>query len=258
MGLLNISAEINRHETSAVFDTGAALCCLSASFAQSCDVEVLPGVAHTAGSAKNDVTIRIGLAKELKLGSNTFHNVVFGVLADEDLTFRQIGYRINAIIGFPVISQLGCLRLRSGSIDIVPSTGSGDVDRPDFIVDDQSIIVRVNYEGTDLSFLLDTGSDSTYLTPRCLQRFPALVEKASKSTHSLAGAGGGQEETIYEVPAFSCKIGGSKCFLQKVELHTVAHFANSDVDGVVGQDLLQKNGFGINFRTLQFRLLDTQ
>jgi hypothetical protein len=106
-----------------------------------------------------------------------------------------------------------------------------------------------------LSFVLDTGSNLTFLTPRCGQRFPGLIKNASRSTQGLSGAGGGEVETIYEVPEFPCKGGASECHLQNVKLYTQPDLANLGVDGVIGQDLWQKNGFEIKFRTLQFQVI---
>src|SRR5207237_3830724 len=101
--LLNVPVEINAQKMDFVFDTGANISTVSASTAQKLGLRIIEADIAVGSSTDIKVKSKLGVAPEIKVGQVTLKNVVFLVLEDKALTFPQINYQINGIVGFPVI-----------------------------------------------------------------------------------------------------------------------------------------------------------
>ena len=63
---------------------------------------------------------KLAVCSKLTMGNIDLFNVVFLVLPDEALSFPQINYQINGILGFPLIESLKEIRITQDGHFIVP------------------------------------------------------------------------------------------------------------------------------------------
>lgn len=89
-----------------VFDTGANLSTISESQAETMGMEIVASTIELGSSTQIKMDSKLAVADSLYVGSILFENVVFLVLPDEQLSFPEIEYQINGIIGFPVILDI--------------------------------------------------------------------------------------------------------------------------------------------------------
>ena len=109
--LLNIPVELSGQKMDFVFDTGANLSTMTVSTAGKLGLKVIEADVTIGSSTANKVKSKLAVVREMRIGSVVARNVVFLVLEDEALYFPQADYRINAIVGFPVIQGFGRLTL---------------------------------------------------------------------------------------------------------------------------------------------------
>jgi hypothetical protein len=91
----------------AILDTGANSSLVVQSRALALGLRILPGEVTVASPVAEQTPAQLAVADRLEIGSAEFHDVVFLVLPDEALTFAEGRYKIEVIVGFPVLSQLG-------------------------------------------------------------------------------------------------------------------------------------------------------
>src|SRR5690606_37498585 len=108
---------------------------------------------------------RLGIAETLMLGGMRFSDVVFLVMPDEALTFADGAYRIEGILGFPVLARLQRLAFEAAPdgerMTWRPSEGPGGA--RDLFVVGMTPYVYLDLEGEPTAFALDTGANTTSL-----------------------------------------------------------------------------------------------
>ncbi len=221
---------------------------------------LLPGVAHTsAGITGNENSLHVALLPDLSLGGATAHNVVLLVLDDSSLTFpngKGQTYRIDGIIGFPVLRALGRLTFHHDGTLEASTAGKTTSGSTPLQLRLLNPVMEATSEGQSLPFTLDTGASGTTLSVRYYDRF-----QADKSAWKIAqtksfGAGGETASQSFLVPSLALGVGDRTINLHDVPiLPAVQH---SDIDalfGNLGEDLFQSvESFTFDFRAMRFSL----
>ena len=89
-----------------IFDTGANLSTISESQAKKMNLTLFEQNVDVGSSTQIKVQSKLAVADSLYVGDILFENVVFLVMPNEQLSFPDINYKIDGIIGFPIILQL--------------------------------------------------------------------------------------------------------------------------------------------------------
>lgn len=256
MGLARVPATVNGTATEVLWDTGANLCTVSETFAKRCGFIPVEGAVEVSASTGKPVAGRMGLVAKLELGGCTLRNVACLVLPDEMLTFPEESYSIEAVIGFPVIEQLGFIRFESRDSVTVGLPRSEPESDPSMALVGFTPYVRVDYKGKKLPFLLDSGARASALEARFVEAFPELAKEGKEETGSIGGAGGSVEVKKLVLPKLGFTVGGRQVELQNVKV-TLAELAGSGVQtGVIGSDLLfSGHGYELDLVSMHFRLL---
>ncbi len=96
---------INGREQASVLDTGAVFSVVPQSTADRLQLSAVASTARTGSSTGSSVETRLAVADRIEFGDTVLRDALFMVVPDEGLRFPD-GYRIDAIIGLPVMRAL--------------------------------------------------------------------------------------------------------------------------------------------------------
>lgn len=254
--LARAQTDINGVTIDAVLDTGASYSTITQSEAEHMRLRFLH--AHvTVGSSTGDADARLAIADTLTLAGGVFHDVVFIVLPDEALTFGGGAYKIGAIVGFPVLVELGRLEfaLDDGQEHLRHRRSTRHA-QPNMILDGLQPVAEVEAPSANatLVMIIDTGARRTGFSMQAARDFPALVEGADTRTTTLGGAGGEiTHEDALAIASLTVNAGGRSVTLQDVRVTD----NDRNQHGLIGQDLLRSGrGYVLDFDAMRFELLD--
>lgn len=237
--LLNIPVTVNNNADEFIFDTGANFSTISKSNADRLDLEILPVSFDVEGVSKsNNSSLAIG--KSLKIGGIEFKNVVFLVIPDDQLSFPQIDYKIDGILGYPVISQLEEIHILQQSKQMFITSASTDLIAPNLAMDNLSPLVLVKVNNQSLPFYFDTGAKSSYFNSSYYNKNrAAIIKNGLQDSLILGGAGGSRKNNSYIVKDYVLHIGKNKIQMPKMHVMTAKTNLNDEkAYGTIGQDFI--------------------
>lgn len=239
VGLPRTSVLINGHVQESVLDTGANLSVVSASAAQRLGLEIR-GAATVGSSSRRAVATRVAVADRLQLAGLDLRNVVFLVLDDAQLDMPVPGgYRIDAIIGFPVLRAMGRIRFgRDGTL--LPQPGAGTADLPrNLALAGSDLYVAARIDGIAVPLHLDSGASRSNLSAHFARAHPQVVKDLPVTRQRMAGAGGSSERAVAQWPQAAVQIAAQRAVLPTLAV-TLQDPADVSVrnQGVLGWDVL--------------------
>lgn len=240
----SVPVEANGRRVTLGLDTGANISLLAKSVAERLGVRMLGSSISVGSITSIEVRPGLGFLPSMKVGGATVHNAVFIVLDDQALTFPD-GFKLEGVIGFPVIEGLGRVSFGGdGTVSVSRTSTRGG--RPNFCLDGKDILFRGVYEGKELTFTLDTGAERSVLYLPFLRDFEGEVKaRYEMRNEKFTGVGGTEEVPAYIVKEFAVKFSGKEVRLPEVRLLTRALTDNGKhFYGNVGQDLIKR------FRTM--------
>jgi len=245
--LANVPVTVSGKTKNFVFDTGANFSVIQRSVALEMGCEIIPiqfdVSAITGAKVKSDLAV----IKELLIGDPVSgqvvkcENVVFLVFDDKDLTFSEVNYSIQGIIGFPVIRNLEEIHITKDDQLVIPKTPEVYT-KSNMILNGFVPVVQVIQEQDTLQFSFDTGAAETSLNRSYYYKYKKLVErKAKKQTLKSGGAGGMVEYEGYLLPKVTLSVGVSTVTLRNIQVRKdSAGQVDSDFDGNLGQDFIKQ------------------
>lgn len=253
--LARADTTINGVTLDAVLDTGASYSTIAQSVAERLGLRFLE--AHvTVGSATGDADARLAIAETLTLAGGVFHDVLFIVLPDQALTFGGGAYKIEAVVGFPVLVEFGRLEfaINDGS-EHLRHRRSSRSGQSNMILDGLQPIAEIEVPAANatLVMIIDTGARRTGFSMRAARDFPALVQGAETRSTTLGGAGGEiTHDDALAIASIDVNAGGRTVTLQDVRVTE----NDRNQHGLIGQDLLRSGrGYVLDFDAMRFELL---
>jgi hypothetical protein len=252
----HIPLVVNDSARDYVFDTGANLSTIMRSEAIAVGLRIIPAGLDVGTSTTARVTADLGIADSLRIGEMHFHNVVFLVLDDAMLTFPD-GFRIPGIIGFPVIEQMGEIRLGRSSLS-VPATPPARAQQ-NLVLDELTLLTPVQWQRRPLLCRLDTGAGRTQVYEPFYRRYRAAIDSGSDTaTRTMGSAGGVQPTPVRVVPNARLAVGDTAATLPTLDVlvNSIARDESSNyLDCNLGHDVFDQFGETIvNFRDMAFLL----
>ena len=196
-GLHRATVRVGTTEGSYVLDTGANLSTLTRSEAARLGLTVRETGVDVDGVTGARVAAGLAVADRVEFAGVRVGPVPFLVLPDSALSFPQIGYAIEGIVGLPVLAALGSVEIPLGGgtlcadRDEHPGTPIG--------FDGLTIIVRVPVRlpggaRDTAACALDTGAPETAFHASFYQRHREFLDDAGRrTTVGVAGAGGAEQ-----------------------------------------------------------------
>ena len=248
---------INDSARDYVFDTGANLSTIMRSEAVALGLRIVPAGLDVGSSTVVRVTADLGVADSVRIGAMHFHNVVFLVLDDALLTFPG-GFRIPGIIGFPVIEQMGEIRMTGRSTLSVPAVPPLRA-QGNLLLDELTLLTPVEWNARPLLCRLDTGAQHTQVYERFYRRFRGAIDSASDTATRRIGGAGGIVATPVRVSRDARLVAGDTAVTLKtldVLIHSIARDENEDyLDCNLGHDVFdQFDEMIVNFRDMAWLL----
>ncbi|MBL3547133.1 retropepsin-like aspartic protease [Chryseobacterium sp. KMC2] len=242
-GLKNLKVDIGEGTMNFIFDTGANISTISTSAAQRLHMKIIPAAIDVDAITGISVKADLAVCKKLVLGNITVENAVFLVFADSALSFPQIKYRINGILGFPVIEALKEVQLTKDDYFIVPDTETKINTVSNLAIDGLSPLIFI--DGKHFSF--DTGADHTILYAPFYQENKKNIDRQYQVTKiSMGGAGGKIEYDGFKIN-HTFHILDKKIPLENVSVLTTK-INKETVYGNIGQDVIRQfNTMTMNF-----------
>ncbi|GGB03664.1 retropepsin-like aspartic protease [Puia dinghuensis] len=240
VGLIEIPVRIHDSVVSSIFDTRANISSISATYAKKLGIRLL-NVTYREGSGATGNTFKVGLgvADSLWLGGILVQHVVFQVMPDEVLYIAPIDFRMNLIVGYPVIAQLREVHIqKSGSLLIPAQPAAGKL--RNLGMDGLDPIVSCVVGADTLIFQFDTGASATDFYENYFRRFEKVVrqEGVADSVQS-GGAGGMIRQNIFWLKDVHITVGSKTLVLKKVSVQQqpIGHIRQKFY-GNMGQDIM--------------------
>ena len=239
---------INKTTQEFIFDTGANFSTIPMSQAKKMNLKLIEQKIDVGSSTKMKIESTLAVADSLFFGDILFENVVFLVMPDEQLTFPELNYKINGIIGFPVIHQLGEVHLNSDGTIKVPLKRTKRSFKNLFF-DGLNPVVRGYTKNDTLLFTFDTGAGHSELSYKYFYENKDYIGLfGEQQTNQRGGAGGKVDVEEYILNDFPLKIGSKQAKLPTIPVTLEEYEFNKYFDGNLGQDYIGKfNSLILNF-----------
>jgi predicted aspartyl protease len=246
-----------KDSVSLIFDTGAGMSCVTQSIARRLGIRMLADSLIVGGVSNNVEYMSIGVADTLYVGDIVYTNVVFGVFEDEKLTFSEIDYAINGVLGLPEIKALSSIKInKDNSIEIFADSTTQKSNM--MFSGTQQIVVQAN---DTLLLWLDTGSIGTVLSMNYYNKEKAAIDAVGElSTKEMGGMGGSNKFSVYTLRDFPIKIQTNTIILPEIPVFTQAISAiQYEFDGILGQDVISQYDYMVlDFKNMHFSLGNNQ
>lgn len=256
-GLARAQGSVNEQVQEFVLDTGAGYSTVTRSTAAKLGLRMLADQVSVGSTSMKSVPSQLAIADELRIVGNHFRNVVFLVLEDSALSFADGAYKIDAILGFPVLARLGRVEFaKDGDAEefrVAPSAASPRL--RDLYLDMLRPMVIVDIERAGrVRMLLDSGARRSALSSLFGSTYPALLANATHGSKMLGGAGGSKQIDVRTLRDIAVVVDGRRRKLDAIDVETSDE--KELEHGVIGQDVLRVDGgFALDFNTMDFIFL---
>jgi hypothetical protein len=215
-GLWKIPVKVENSDFDFVFDTGADFSVIVESLAKKLGVKISDEEFKVGTGTDKKITSKITVAGTVKIGDITIENVVFYVMKDEDFTFGP--YKIEGVIGAPIIRDFGEIQLTQKNELIIPLT-PGENEIRNFAYDQYTPMIQMIYQNDSLNFLFDSGNNSILLFPPFLIKYNSeITQKYTLKKISVGGAGGIIKTEGYIMDKITLSSGNASAELKDVNL----------------------------------------
>lgn len=255
-GLINIPVTINDTANAFVFDTGANISVITESSATRNGLTLMDRYFDVTAATGIKVKARTAVVKRLKIGEHIeVFNAVFMVFPDSALTFGP--YKIHGIIGFPVIEQMGEIRISAAQLEVPRQPAPASF--ANFGLDKLMPVLNVKMRTDSLSFTFDTGAAATDLNlPYYLRYWDEVHAGGTLQDKKFGSAGGTRTISSYKLPETALEIAGKPFRLKGTPVKTISVTENDQYYyGNLGQDIMrQYREMVINFRYMYVTFKD--
>ena len=234
-GLKNLKINVGEDSMNFIFDTGANISTISASAAQRLKLQIIPADIDVDAITGKSIKANLAICKKMVLGNIVVENAVFLVFEDSALSFPQINYQINGILGFPVIEALKEVQLTQDDYFIVPEKETTINFSSNMAIDGLSPLIFI--DGKHFSF--DTGADHTILyAPFYLENKKNMDAKYQLTKIGMGGAGGKIEHDGFKID-HTFHILGKPILLKNISV-LKTKINKETVYGNIGQDVIKQ------------------
>lgn len=221
-GLFNIKVSINQIDTSFVFDTGAGISVIANSLAKKLSLRILESDSiNVSGFTGIANETRMAIADSIAIGDLKIYNAYFLIFNDEALTFADGNYKINGIIGFPILKEIGSIMLLKDTIQFANTYRKIPVKEKNLFTEYLHPILYLTFNGDLLPFCFDTGGNETLFSRTFFERYKSSLEKDPHKTASqkIASVGGEIKYQSITMENLSLNLNTFKLTLKNLEIN---------------------------------------
>jgi hypothetical protein len=223
-----------------IFDTGANVNVVSESSAKKLNFRILPNaVVYVMGATGTRNASKIAIADQGFIENIEFKNAEFIVFPDSLLTFANGRYKINGVIGFPIIMRFESIRF-TDSLIYIPKDPIAGANIPNLFIKGDDYIIDVAYKNKKLPFFFDTGNSNTSFYKNMYDA-DSLNFKALKDTvYSYSSVGGTITEKSKLLPQIKLDCGSKSFVLNNTYIALEKNILNPDLYGSIGKDFVNQ------------------
>lgn len=249
--LPRIETTVNRVRLEAIIDSGASISIVSRSLAESASIRLFDGETGTLhGLLGRPIAVDFGLIDSLRIGDMIVRNVPVAVMSDENLSFffaSNQPFQMHLLIGSSLLRHYrlrfdyGLRKLTFHYVD--PADRQPVEDQNLFLVDQKPLVhVAINRQAW-FPFLLDTGSELTFLNEARLVRPKFTLGIRGVHGTKMQGLGGARKHggRVRDVSVGVDRWSGR---FEHVPLYSDVA---SEAIGILGQNFLQRFNVEIDF-----------
>lgn len=210
-GLWNIPIGHDDSTYQFVFDTGAGISTITETYARKLKMGIVRNSKISIRGGINGISTnaKLGVAKQLQIGKLAIENAVFLIFPDSALSFAGGAYKINGIIGLPIIKDLGEVIISEDKMTIRLNKHVDQV-KHNLALDLLNPVIYINYQGELLPCTFDCGAQTTLFSDNFYHRFKQdLTGEGKYDSTQIGGAGGNRKLQVVEVPVLNFTINDS-------------------------------------------------
>jgi predicted aspartyl protease len=244
---------VNGQNARLALDTGAGISIITESEARRLGLTNLATQLEFTWFAGAKSKQHIAVAKRVAIGNFEFHDVAFGVIADEDLA--RFSRQIHGAIGLSLLLAIETIRWsRDGELELgFPSSPAGE---SNLCFDNFATVARIEFQQRKIYAVFDTGNPCSKWWPPLSRDFPKLINQSS-GKKSIANTGGNTADVQAAIiPQLPLRIGGFEVTQNDAPVLQAQTSANSAYyHGNLGFDLLrQARRVTLDFKSLALTL----
>jgi hypothetical protein len=223
-----------------IFDTGANVNVVSESTAKKLNLRIIPdAVVYVMGATGTRNASKIAIADQGFIENIEFRNAEFIVFADSLLTFANGRYKINGVIGFPIIMRFESIRF-TDSLIYIPKNPDALASVPNLFIEGDDYIIDVTYKNSILPFFFDTGNSNTSFYKN-MYDIDSMTFKALKDTvFSYSSVGGTLTQKAKLLPEIKLDCGSKSFVLKDTYITLEENILNPDLFGNIGKDFVNQ------------------
>jgi len=235
---LAIPLTINGRPATYAFDTGNFAVMVSLSEAKRLRLKVY----QTDANVKvNGVSVQVAIADRLAVGDFKFKSVAFIVFPDDQEPFSDMPEEERGIVGLPTLLAFRNFSWGSDRTFEFGIRNPRNVSEPNVAFNEQFVMAQVEFRKTDLTFGLDTGSETSSLGPRFAERFSDLVKQYGKKDLKKSDEIGSKREIdSISLAEVELRIGGFPTVLRPAHI-LFDRSAGGCSYGMLGMDLMKQS-----------------
>src|SRR5690606_27005642 len=171
VGLKNLPITVKQDTINFIFDTGANLSTVNESTAKKMKMTIFSAQIKVGSITGEKVEANIGVCPVFTLGNIEVRDAIFIIFKDEHLSFPQIDYQINGILGYPVIAALEEIQITT---DGHFRAGKVNKDRyePNLAMKELTPLIFID----NMHFTFDTGAAGTLLYKKYYDKNKSIIE----------------------------------------------------------------------------------
>ena len=238
-------------------DTGASISVLSAAEARMLGIEPHGPAGRVGDFAGGEAPAQTGVARRVVLGGTELRDVTMLVLPDAQPPWTDAAPGSRGAIGLPMILALGSVHWTRTGTCIMPAPNSNPrQETANMVLDWFTPVTRVQFQGTPLDLMLDTGNvGGSQLWERFAREFaPLLAARGQPGTKRLTQVGGAAEHAVVVLPELRLRVAGFDTMLSPANVFR-APVGQEPLHGNLGLDLLREaDAVTIDFRAMSLTL----
>ncbi len=243
-GLFNINVSINQIDTSFVFDTGAGISVIAKSLANKLGLKILDSDSiKVSGFTGIGNETKMAIADSIAIGGLKIYNAYFLIFNDEALTFADGNYKINGIIGFPILKEIGSITILKDTVQFANTFKILPVKEKNLFTEYLHPILFLAFNGNLLPFCFDTGGNETLFSRTFFERYKSFLQKKPHKTTSqkIASVGGEIKYQSITMENLSLNLNTFKLTLKNLEINKDQyHRFGKEFYGNFGKDALSQ------------------
>jgi predicted aspartyl protease len=255
LGLFQVPVAAGNYSGSWMVDSGANLSVVSRSVANELGLATSTGSETAQGIAGLFVSVHTAVIPEIRLGPAVLRNVAVLVVEDSELSFSELGYRIEGCLGIPVLAALGKVTFyHDGRIYFDPGKiPAKEKAFHNFFFDRFTPLIVADFGHREQLFTIDTGAMGTMLSANFYKADGESFDSRESVDLELSGAGGMLAVPAYQVPSLVVRFGGSCGRIKDVSVLLETVHRPDEFYGDIGETALSSfSSFTLDFHAMHF------